>query len=93
MPLDVRTAGALLLLYGQFVSRLTQLTTTCIEQHGPDTCLRLEATPVLLPPRLATLVCSQRDAPPAKLTPPPGRPRPRPLFPGHSPARPVTPAA
>ena len=40
IPLDVRTAGALLRLYGQFVSRLTRLTAADIEQHGPDTCLR-----------------------------------------------------
>jgi hypothetical protein len=36
IPLDVRTAGALLLLYGQFVSRLARLTAAGIEQHGPD---------------------------------------------------------
>jgi hypothetical protein len=36
IPLDVRTAGALLLLYGQFVSRLTRLTAADIDQHGPD---------------------------------------------------------
>ena len=88
----MRTAGALLLLYGQFVSRLTRLTTTCIEQHGPDTYLRLEATPVLLPPRLATLVCSQRDAPPAKLTLHPA-PRPARCSPATRPHAPCTPAA
>ena len=58
IPLDVRTAGALLLLYGQFVSRLTRLTAADVEQHGPDTCLRLDTVPVLLPPQLATLVCA-----------------------------------
>jgi hypothetical protein len=42
IPLDVRTAAALLPLYGQFVSRLTRLTAAGIEQHGPDTCLRLD---------------------------------------------------
>jgi hypothetical protein len=36
IPLDVRTAGAFLLLYGQFVSRLTRLTAADIDQHGPD---------------------------------------------------------
>jgi hypothetical protein len=84
IPLDVRTAGALLLLYGQFVSRLTRLTGADIEQHGPDTCLRLDTVPVLLPPRLATLVRAQLEAAP-------GHPGPRPLFPGRSPARPVAP--
>jgi hypothetical protein len=84
IPLDVRTAGALLLLYGQFVSRLTRLTAADIEQHGPDTCLRLDTVPVLLPPRLATLVRAQLEAAP-------DHPGPRPLFPGRSPARPVAP--
>jgi hypothetical protein len=84
IPLDVRTAGALLLLYGQFVSRLTRLTAADVEQHGPDTCLRLDAVPVLLPPRLAALVRAQLDAAP-------GCPGPRPLFPGRSAARPVAP--
>jgi hypothetical protein len=63
IPLDVRTAGAFLLLYGQFVSRLTRLSAADIEQHGPDTCLRLDSVPVLLPPRLA--------ARPARRTPDP----------------------
>jgi hypothetical protein len=66
IPLEVLTAGALLLLYGQFVSRLTRLTAADIEQHGPDTCLRLDTVPVLLPPRLATLVRAQLDAGPAR---------------------------
>lgn len=86
IPLDVRTAGALLVLYGQFVSRLTRLTAADIEQHGPDTCLRLDTVPVLLPPRLAALVRAQLDAAPA-----PRGPGPRPLFPGRPPARPVAP--
>lgn len=92
LPLDIRTAGALLLLYGQFISRLTELTTDCIEHNGSGTFLRLDTTPVLLPPRLAALVCAQRDATPPKLTLHPATAT-RPLFPGHSPARPITPAA
>jgi len=46
------------MLYGQFVSRLSRLTAADIEQHGPDTCLRLDTVPVLLPPQLTTLVCA-----------------------------------
>jgi len=87
IPLDVRTAGALLLLYGQFASRLTRLTDADIEQHGPDTCLRLDTVPVLLPPRLAALVRAQLDAAPAHARTPGSRP----LFPGRSTARPVAP--
>jgi hypothetical protein len=87
IPLDVRTAGALLLLYGQFASRLTRLTDADIEQHGPDTCLRLDTVPVLLPPRLTALVRAQLDAAPAHARTPGSRP----LFPGRSTARPVAP--
>ena len=83
-PLDVRTAGALLLLYGQFVSRLTRLTAADVEQHGHDTCLRLDTVPVLLPPRLATLIRAQLDAASRQPGPPPA-------LPGRSPARPVAP--
>jgi hypothetical protein len=79
IPLDVRTAGALLLLNGQFVSRLTRLTAADIEQHGPDTCLRLDTVPVLLPPRLAALVRAQLDAAPAHSAP--GCPGPPPALP------------
>jgi hypothetical protein len=86
IPLDVRTAGALLLLCGQFVSRLTRLTAADIEQHGPDTCLCLETVPVLLTPRIAALVRAQLDAAPV-----PRCPGPRPHFPGRWPARPVAP--
>jgi hypothetical protein len=50
----------------------------------PDTCLRLDTVPVLLPPRLAALVRAQLDAAP-------GNPGSRPLFPGRSTARPVAP--
>src|SRR4029077_3514256 len=70
IPLDVRTAGALLLLYGQFISRLTRLSAADIEQHGPDTCLRLDTVPVLLPPRLAALVRAQLEAAPDRPYPP-----------------------
>jgi hypothetical protein len=87
IPLDIRTAGALLLLYGQFVSRLTRLTAADIEQHGPDTRLRLDTVPVLLPPRLAVPVRAQLDAAPAY----PRDASSLPLFPGRSPARPVAP--
>jgi hypothetical protein len=80
IPLDVRTAGALLLLYGQFASRLTRLTAADIEQHGPDTCLRLDTVPVILPPRLAALVRAQPGTAPAH----PRNTGSRPLFPGRT---------
>jgi hypothetical protein len=75
------TAGALLLLYGQFVSRLTRLTDADIEQHGPDTCLRVDT--VLLPP----------GSPPSSAPSlrPPAVLAPRPLFPVRTAARPVAP--
>lgn len=59
IPLDVRTAGALLLLYGQFVSRLTRLTAADIEQHGPDTCQRLD-TVLLAANRICPLAATKK---------------------------------
>jgi hypothetical protein len=86
IPLDVWTAGALLLLYGQFVSRLTRLTAADVEQHGPGACLRLDTVPVLLPPRLAALVRAQLEAAPDHLVPARSSPAARPH--GPSPPRP-----
>jgi hypothetical protein len=82
MPLDVRAAGALLLLYGQFVTRLIRLTTVDLRHDGRDAYLHAGAAPVLLPPKVAAVVCAQRDAGPARITYHHPSQDPRPLFPG-----------
>jgi hypothetical protein len=79
MPLDVRAAGALLLLYGQFVTRIVRLTTADLCH---DTYLHAGAAPVLLPPKAAAVIRAQRDAGPAHITYRHPSQDARPLFPG-----------
>jgi len=82
MPLDVRAAGALLLLYGQFASRLARMTVGQLEHDGRDAYLRIGATPVLLPPKIAALVRAQCDAAPSRANYQQPAAGARPLFPG-----------
>ena len=56
VPLTLRVAGALVLLYGQMPSRIVELTTDCLIHKGRHTFLTLDRQPVVLPPRLADLV-------------------------------------
>jgi hypothetical protein len=77
VPLDVWTAGALLLLNGQFVSRLTRLTAADIEHYGPDTCLRL------VPSRSCSRPGSTSSSAPSS-TPPPRTPPPAARAPARS---------
>ena len=85
LSLDLRVAGALVLLYGQIPTRIAELTADRISTSGTDTFLALRNQPVLLPPPLATLVVelANRSASPQR-----GRPEASGwLFPG---ARPGT---
>jgi hypothetical protein len=56
LPLHIRVAGGLLLLYGQPVSRTVQITTTQISHRDGSTYLTFGQHPVLLPPALARLI-------------------------------------
>lgn len=56
LPLEVRVAGAIVLFYGQQVSRVVALQRTAIRKSGEDTSLLLGETPVPLPPPLARLI-------------------------------------
>jgi hypothetical protein len=89
LPRDVRAAGALLLLYGQFTTRLARITAGDITR-GADGChLQIGTTPVLLPPRVAAVVLAQLGAEPARANyrlPADGT---RPLFPGRRPGQPA----
>lgn len=89
LPLDVRTAGGLLLLYGQFASRLTRLTAADIHHDDHDIHLHLGTVPVLLPPALAALVRAQRDATYQRVTYQHPDTATRPLFPGRNPGQPI----
>jgi hypothetical protein len=89
MPLDIRAAGTLLLLYGQFTTRLARITAGHLEHDGHDIYLRIDTTPVLLPPKAAALICAQRDATPARANYQQPTADARPLFPGRLHGQPV----
>jgi len=87
MPLPTRVVGALVLLFGIRLSRITALRTTDITRRGAHTYLTLGAEPTLLPASLAGLIHHHietlRPVTPviASLTNDPW------LFPGHIPGR------
>jgi hypothetical protein len=53
LPLDVRVAGALVALYGLKISRIVRLTHTDIQPREGGVYLRIDKSPLVLPPRLA----------------------------------------
>jgi hypothetical protein len=85
MSLDLRVGGALVLLFGMLVSRITQLTKDDVIEDGQATCLAVDGHRLMLPPRLADLVRRLRDQDEPRWTlgrlGPPGPW----LFPGQSP--------
>jgi len=86
MPLDLR---ALVLLFGMLISRITQLTKDDVIEDGQATWLAIDGHRLMLPPRLAHLVCRLRDQDEPRWTLGRlGTPAPW-LFPGQSPAGPV----
>ena len=64
MPLDLRIAGALVLVYGLPLSKIAYLTRDDITRHDGQTWLRRHGRQILLPPRLAALI--GQLAPPAR---------------------------
>jgi len=56
LSLRLRTAGALVLLYGQIPTRIVELTVSEVTTAQGDVYLRLRDRPVLLPPPLAAVV-------------------------------------
>ncbi|MBV9383459.1 MAG: hypothetical protein JO242_22710 [Streptosporangiaceae bacterium] len=61
VPLDLRAGGALVLLFGMLVSRITQLTKHDVIEDGQAICLSVDGHRLVLPPRLASLVRQLRD--------------------------------
>jgi hypothetical protein len=89
MPLDLRAGGALVLLFGMLVSRITQLTKDDVVEDGQATYLAVDGHRLMLPPRLADLVRQLRDQDEPRWTLGRlGTPAPW-LFPGQSPGRPA----
>jgi hypothetical protein len=90
MPLDVRAAGALLLLFGLPTSRIRQLRTDHVHNRNGDTYLDVGRHPLLVPPKLATLL-RQLAADPANRTRIAAGPATW-LFPGRVPGQPAGPS-
>jgi hypothetical protein len=89
MPLDLRVGGALVLLFGMLVSRITQLTKDDVIEDGQATRLSVDGHRLMLPLRLASLVRQLRDQDKLRWTLGGlGTSAPW-LFPGQSPARPA----
>lgn len=83
LDLRVRVAGALVLLFGQNLTRLAALRADDLAADGSDTYLTLRDHPVLLPPALATLVRDLAEQPPPIDDPRPPN-TPGWLFPGRN---------
>jgi hypothetical protein len=63
IPLDVRVAGALILLFGTTVTRLVRLNVDAVVVGDGQVHLRLGRAPLLLPPPVDELVTSLAQAP------------------------------
>jgi hypothetical protein len=85
MPLDLRAAGALVLIYGLTLNRIAYLTRDDITHSHGQTWLRHHRHQLLLPPHLAALIrqLASQPAPATTLTRLAGPPRW--LFPGKDP--------
>ncbi|MFI0448492.1 hypothetical protein [Actinomadura sp. 6N118] len=91
LPLDVRTAGALTLLYGVTVTRIAHLTSQDIERRQDGTYISIGHHPVLMPPALDRLVTAQTQATAPSIV---GQATPGPepwLFPGRLAGKPIRP--
>lgn len=89
IPLELRVAGALMLLFGMLLTRVLHLRFTDVINDDHDTYLHIDGHRLLLPPRIAALIHQLQQGPRprwtlARLTTDPGW-----LFPGQSPTRPV----
>ncbi|WP_035875972.1 hypothetical protein [Kitasatospora cheerisanensis] len=63
MPLDIRTAGAILLLFGQEITRIAALPAAAVTVANGDTVLLLDRVPLLLPDPLGLLLTAFADRP------------------------------
>lgn len=84
LPIEVKVAGALILLYGVRVAQIHALTTSRITHADNRSYITFDANPVLLPPNLAILISRLIADPPRTTTtfrPAPDT-RPTHLFPG-----------
>ncbi|MER5737344.1 hypothetical protein ABT117_16920 [Streptomyces sp. NPDC002262] len=89
LPLDVRTAGALTLLFGLQHTKLLELTVRDVVDDNAMVALNLAGHRLLLPPEVARLVRAQRDQCRARWQLDQTASTTPWLFPGQEPARPL----
>lgn len=92
LPLDVRAAGALVLLFGLPTSRIRHLHTDHLREHAGQTHLDIGSPSLLIPPKLAVLLRQLREGPARQSRINADAPGPRWLFPGLLPGRPAAPS-
>lgn len=90
MPLDIRAAGALVLLFGLPLSRIRHLTIDQVHVTDTRSFLRTGRHPLLLPPRLAVLIHRLAETPLTRARLVTSGTASRWLFPGLTPGRPTT---
>jgi hypothetical protein len=90
MPVDVRAAGAITLLFGPSAERLCHLTPDHLKTGGKHDRLVLGRHPVLLPPRLAAILRHLAKQPGLRPQLSRSSPGPRWLFPGMVPGKPIS---
>jgi hypothetical protein len=90
MPIDVRAAGALILLFGPQAQRIRHFCAEHVVAQDDNTYLTTGKHPILLPPRLGAIMAELADRPPTRLMIHHGPDAPRWLFPGRVPDSPST---
>ena len=89
LPMDVRAAGVLVLLFGRTTTSFNHLTVGDIHGVAGETYLRLDGFDALLPPAAADLFHALRDTTTDRETFHRADPTTRYLFPGRSPGKPM----
>ncbi len=89
LPVDVRAAGALILLFGLQTQRIRHLRVDHVVHRNDDTYLTAGPHLLLLPPRLGTLMRMLATQPPTRLMIHHGPQAPHWLFPGRVPGQPI----
>jgi hypothetical protein len=92
LPLDVRAAGALVLLFGLPTSRIRTLRAEHLQERVAAMFLEVGSPPLLVPPKLAALLRRLAETPVQQPRIATGGPGPRWLFPGLLPGRPAGPS-
>ncbi|MEV7188333.1 hypothetical protein [Kitasatospora sp. NPDC093102] len=92
MPLDVRVAGAMMLLFGLPMSRVLHLRAEHMHQQDGDTYLDIGKPALIVPPKLAVLLHQLVETPVRQAFVAGNNSGPGWLFPGLLPSRPVTPS-